>query len=626
MSILTKVETKGWRGRLFLGGVTLALIIGGASMLYPFLLMVSGAMRSHMDASEMSLVPGFLADDSDLIRKFVETKYNYNPIHHNRHLQLQDYNFASATVNLAPSHGAVTDFRNFVAEYRFPCHWLSLGGTLLYQNMASAALEAVTAKVRERFNDDLNSFNNDLGAPILNWWMISRPPPQWEAARTTFTRNGLFDAWFEVSDERDLAEMAVVNLTGYFLEQVIYPTFGMHEFAGFQRRTGVKIDSYSEFALSERVPPATQPELRQAWLDYIFERRLNLSFVRSDATDADYRAFVANHFGTVEKMKQYWGDNSFATFAEVRLPSDKEWVQESQRELYRDFLKSLPAESLRLVGPEFAWRQYLKERYGSPDAAGAAHGQAYASWEQCPMPLSDIESDYVLTNSRQLRWHFATRNFRIVIKQMFVQGRSFANSVIYVALALLFALTLQPLVAYALSRFQPRGTWKIIFIFVATMAFPPMVGMIPQFLIIKKLGLLNTFLALVLPVSVNGMLIFLLKGFFDSIPKDLYDAAVIDGASEFRIFWQITMSMSTPILAVVALQTFSGAWNAFMYPLIVCPDQKMHVIAVWLQQFQQQASSSAIFASIIVASFPSLLIFIFAQRTIMRGIAVPSEK
>lgn len=153
-----------------------------------------------------------------------------------------------------------------------------------------------------------------------------------------------------------------------------------------------------------------------------------------------------------------------------------------------------------------------------------------------------------------------------------------------------------------------------------------MVSMIPQFLIIKKLGLLNTFIALVMPLTINGMLIFLLKGFFDSIPQDLYDAAVIDGASEVRIFWQITMSLSKPILAVVALQTFTLAWRTFLYPLIVCPDEKMHVLAVWLQQFQLNAPGTAVFASIIIASIPSLLIFLFAQRIIMRGIAVPSEK
>ena len=86
------------------------------------------------------------------------------------------------------------------------------------------------------------------------------------------------------------------------------------------------------------------------------------------------------------------------------------------------------------------------------------------------------------------------------------------------------------------------------------------------------------------------------------------------------------MALSKPILAVVALNTFRMAWMSFMYPLIVCPDDRMHVLAVWLHQFQQTAPTSAVFASILIASFPTLLIFMFTQRTIMKGIAVPSEK
>jgi multiple sugar transport system permease protein len=195
-----------------------------------------------------------------------------------------------------------------------------------------------------------------------------------------------------------------------------------------------------------------------------------------------------------------------------------------------------------------------------------------------------------------------------------------------VALALLLSLTLQPLAAYALSRFTPPGTWKFILIFMATMAFPPMVAFIPQFLIIKHLDLMNTFIALVMPIAINGYLIFLLKGFFDSIPKDLYEAAIIDGASEITIFWKITMSLSKPILAIVALNTFRMAWMNFMYPLMICPREDMRVLAVWINQFQRSAPTSAIFASILLASVPTMIVFLFTQKTIMKGIAVPSEK
>jgi multiple sugar transport system permease protein len=160
----------------------------------------------------------------------------------------------------------------------------------------------------------------------------------------------------------------------------------------------------------------------------------------------------------------------------------------------------------------------------------------------------------------------------------------------------------------------------------ATMSFPPMVAMIPRFLLLRELGLFNTFIALVLPIIVNGYLIFLLKGFFDSLPQHLYEAARIDGASEIRMFWTIAMALSKPILAVVGLRVFQFAWMQFTYPLLVCPREDMWVLAVWLSQFQQEAPNSAVFASILVASLPTLVVFLVTQRTILKGIAVPAEK
>ncbi len=626
MSILTKVEAKGWRGRLFLSGVTLTLIIGGATMLYPFMLMVSGAMRSDMDSSDMGMVPLYLVDDAELIGKFLETKYNYDPNMMNRYRQGRDYSFRDARIPETLNDQAIADLKRFFDEIDLPDHWQVLGGTELRQSISCENHRRLVMKLREKFDDDLVAFNAELGAPVRSWWLISVRLPRWTEFRASMPDTALHKAYFELMRESDIAERALVNLSGLFLENVVYPGYGRDNVAYFSEKHSLDITDYSQFSLPRRVPPAEQELFRKYWIDFLFDDYLNMSFIRSDATDEEYQVFLEERFGTIENLRRYWRDIDYATFSDIRLPDDKQWIPDFKRSAYQAFLERLPLESLRLVGPEFAWRDFLAQHYGDVENAARAHNVDYRTWDDCRPPMDQVETRYVLENSRMLRSRFAGRNFRLVGRQMFVQGRPFLNTVIYVSLALLFALTLQPLVAYALSRFQPPGTWKIIFIFVATMAFPPMVGMIPQFLIIQRLNLLNTFIALVLPLTINGMLIFLLKGFFDSIPKDLYDAAVIDGASEFRIFWQITMAMSTPILAVVALQTFSGAWMAFMYPLIVCPDESMHVLAVWLQQFQQQAPGTAVFASIIIASVPSLLIFLFAQRTIMRGIAVPSEK
>ena len=625
MSILTKVEVKSWRGRLFLAAVTAVLALGGATMLYPFMIMLAGAMRSDMDAADMGVVPRYWVDDAELFRKFLESKYNCDPVLMNRVLQSQSYRFRDAA--LPTVHERLTaDFRAFAAEADLPAHWREMGGTEVVRGISTRQHERLVNLLRERHGDDLAAFNARMGASLRSWWLVSVRFRSWASYRTVMSGDPLETAYLDLSRAAEPHDLAYVNLSSHFLERMVYPKFGMRDVAAFNAAFGFALEDYGRFSLSERPPPPEQARYREAWLDFALGENVNLAFVRCDATDADYQAFLERRFGSVEALRAQWRGADLAAFADARLPGDGDWVPKTQWDAYSGFLKSLPPDSLRLVGPEFAWRRHLMARYGSPEAASAAHGVDYAGWEACRIPLAELEAEYVLRHKGMLRRHFAVRNFRIVLRQMFVQGRPFANTLVYVALALLFSLTLQPLVAYALSRFQPPGTWKFIFIFVATMAFPPMVGMIPQFLIVQRLGLLNTFAALVLPTTINGMLIFLLKGFFDSIPKDLYDAAVIDGASEFRIFWTITMAMSTPILAVVALQTFSGAWMSFMYPLIVCPDERMHVLAVWLQQFQQTASGSAVFASIIVSSVPSLLIFVFAQRTIMRGIAVPSEK
>lgn len=150
--------------------------------------------------------------------------------------------------------------------------------------------------------------------------------------------------------------------------------------------------------------------------------------------------------------------------------------------------------------------------------------------------------------------------------------------------------------------------------------------MIPNFLQLKEFGLLNTFGALVLPGLVNGFSIFLLKGFFDSLPKELYEAADIDGANEWQIFWGITMNLSRPILAVIALGAFTSAYGAFFFALILAPDQKMWTLMVWVYQLRQEAGPGIVYASLLITAVPTLVVYLFAQNIILRGIVVPSDK
>jgi multiple sugar transport system permease protein len=129
-----------------------------------------------------------------------------------------------------------------------------------------------------------------------------------------------------------------------------------------------------------------------------------------------------------------------------------------------------------------------------------------------------------------------------------------------------------------------------------------------------------------LPGLAAGFSIFLLKGFFDSLPKDLYESATLDGAGELRIFATITMPLSTPILAVIALGAFTSAYGAFQFALLVCQKQSMWTLMVHIYQLQIYYGTPIILASLVLAALPTLLVFMFCQNIIMKGIVVPVEK
>jgi len=160
-------------------------------------------------------------------------------------------------------------------------------------------------------------------------------------------------------------------------------------------------------------------------------------------------------------------------------------------------------------------------------------------------------------------------------------------------------------------------------------ASPSAVASIPGFLLLRDLGLLNTFAALVLSGAASGMGIFILKGFLDSMPQELYEAATIDGAPEWRIFLNISLPLVTPILAVNALGAFLGAYSGWEWAIVVCQNSKLWTIAVWTYQFQSIFNASqpyTVMAAFVVSSIPVLLVFLFCQKIILRGIILPTMK
>lgn len=242
------------------------------------------------------------------------------------------------------------------------------------------------------------------------------------------------------------------------------------------------------------------------------------------------------------------------------------------------------------------------------------------------LPILSDEAAFVKVNAAEIRSEFTWRNYKYVFDYIAINGRALINTLIFCGLAILLQLTVNPLAAYALSRFPMPATGKILLFLLATMAFPAEVTMIPGFLLLKDLGLLNTFAALVLPAAASGYMIFLLKGFFDSLPQEVFDSGQIDGAPEWVMMLKIAFPLSKPVFGYLALLAFMGAYGAFLFAFLVAQDRSMWTLTVFIYQLQQMAPKAVIMAATTLAAIPTVLVFLGAQNVIMKGIVLPGER
>ena len=207
--------------------------------------------------------------------------------------------------------------------------------------------------------------------------------------------------------------------------------------------------------------------------------------------------------------------------------------------------------------------------------------------------------------------------------------RYLRNSLVLCGGSVLGTLTSCSLAAYGFARLKWPLRNQVFGVLVVTMLLPWHVTVIPRFLLIRELGLYNTLAALVVPTFLgDAFSIFLLRQFFLTIPEELSEAARLDGASEWRIFWRIILPLSRPALATVALFQFIAAWNDFNGPLLYLNDPARFPLAYGLEQFVSAYSSQTnlLMAAAVLFTLPIVVLFFFTQRTFIRGIATTGLK
>ncbi|MGH2534956.1 MAG: carbohydrate ABC transporter permease [Thermomicrobiales bacterium] len=205
----------------------------------------------------------------------------------------------------------------------------------------------------------------------------------------------------------------------------------------------------------------------------------------------------------------------------------------------------------------------------------------------------------------------------------------FRNSVIIAGAKTLTNLFFCSMAGYALAKLHFVGRDKLFVFILGTMMIPGGVTLIPSFILISELNLVNTLTGVILPGTVGAFGVFLMRQFMLGIPDDLLDAGRIDGASEFHLFWRIALPLSMPALATLAIFTFLASWNDFLWPLIVLSDQSKYNLPVALATFaigQHRTDTGMLMAGSLVIILPVLVVFILLQRYFTQGIAMTGLK
>ena len=679
MPIISRIGRRSFRVRGLYACILLVLILGSLSIVYPLLLMLAGSVRGEGDAYSMKVIPEFLHDDRALYARYIEARYNAWMEHARAAHRADVFSWDQFTPPRQVDDEIVALFRRFRADRDLPLSWRFVGHSRsLYVNMWQANTRRFNAAVRAYFGNDIARARAELSINAPSFRFIE---PPWEKLddRRYGRPAGLYGRlWSQFKQQRPPHELYLCNLDGFYCERFLYPRYG-RDIHQYNQSHDTDYTSYAQVMLAARVPASGLE--RKDWLEYV-RKSLGGHFIRLDSRSAArYRSFLRERFqGQIDRLNRSY-EVDYPTLDDMPFPHQLPQHIRAAADWLRFVEQHAEPEDLIVFGPRQAWQQVLAGSQGVPveqvgpaplptaivDYADMREHATALRWEFLTRHYRYV-MDYVMLHGRaiyntavycilligaQLLFNplaaYALSRFKLpstyTLLLICLLTMAFPPEVIMIpAFLLLRSFPVWPLIAAAISstvvvlavsgmlrRMRPHAHRDRR---AAAALLCGVLGGIVGWVWLWRLfgvtrsdvSLLNSFYALILPSVAEGFAIFLLKGFFDSLPRELYESSDIDGASEWTKFWMITMSLSKPILAVLALGAFTSAYSNFMFALILIPDQKMWTLMVWLYELQRISHPSVVFASLVLAAIPTFVVFLFCQNVIMRGIVVPVEK
>ena len=538
MPLISHVGLRSPATRCLMGAVYLALGLGAVTMVYPFALMLANSFTSNADYQEFKLLPRYFHNDKALFKKYVVDKC---PMEYLRYQYGQDW-YAPQDIRVEqrvkgrdgrpgvvldslkglfaiPQSRlglAVADYLEFLGTcpelYRFAyfCHTGKNDYSVLdlkpkYWAWLEAKYQTVAA-VNAAYTENAQAFD-ELGVPYED------PPPPTLAAAPGRPPRRLAGVQTHLAAPPDLRGQRRARLPAVPPRVLPRPRGAApaHQAAPGRplrpdlrpRLPGQAPPARAAGAVPPQTLPGDLPQARPgAGRGLPPVRRRQVPQLLGGAQGRAPGRALLHH-----------------------LPHGHGLLRPRQRLDRVHGVRPPPLDKISFVDPQLMYQALLRSKYKTVEAVNAAYGWDKRGFADVALPAPLVDLHAFRVERKALLWRYATGNYAMVLGMIAVHGRALFNTVVFVLLSILSSLTVSPLAAYALSRYRLKHTNAILLFLLATMAFPAAVGMIPSFLLLKDLGLLNTFAALVLPGLAQGYGIFLLKGFFDSLPAEIFEAA-----------------------------------------------------------------------------------------------------
>ena len=673
MPVIPVVGRKSLSIRLWIIALYALLTLGAVTMVYPFSLMLSTAMTGYADWYEFKLIPSYFFSQAEQFRKYMFVKgplvqlayeYGHEDWHVPSDIEAKHLDDIMATPGEMLSR-ITDDYAEFIHSLDKNLKQLNFTGYPDYPDSPLCQSDVYFDWLTEKYGHDIDRVNALYDDTAKDWEELGYPRSVsgvWEPQ----PRSPRNQDWREFVESRPCSQLRLDPLD-FWAFRLLRETYGSVE--SLNETEGTSFKGFFDLGWKALSRYGWAHEQQGRFLRSV----IGLEQLRlKDSARPEFETFL--------KEKAHGLDIEFTTYPPKEHNTRAVWIRFVRSENCR-------FEYFDPIDPQVLWADFLRGKYRNIEGLNTAHGSAYSTFEQVRLPAAQMDYLTFSQNRGQIVRSFIFSNFAKVIGFILINGRAMINTLVLILCTITAALTVNPMAAYVLSRFRLRYAHHILIFLLATMAFPAEVCMIPGFLIVKNfplgaimlgataallfigfrmlvkvripvfwsalvaalvavlagyylpplvaeaigrkdlnVSLMNTFFALVLPGVANGYAIFLLKGFFDSLPPELYEAAMLDGASEARMFLKITLPLCKPILAVMALGAFTVAYGAFIFAFLTCQDPKMWTLMVFLFQFQQSHSVPLVMASLVISAIPTLLVFAFCQNIILRGIVIPTFK